>query len=77
MKAIETSGQFDEQGTLRIEFPLSLKNQKVKLIILIPEREDIEEEEWLSAIDKNAAFDFLHDPKEDIYTLEDGRPIRN
>lgn len=75
MKAIETTGRFDEQGKLSIEFPLSLRNQKVKLIILIPEVEDIEEEEWLSAIQNNEAFDFLHDPEEDIYTIEDGRPI--
>ena len=77
MKAIETTGQFDEQGNLSIEFPLSLRNQKVKLIILIPEVEDIEEEEWLSAIQNNEAFDFLHDTEEDIYSVEDGRPIKN
>ena len=59
-------------------FPAELvipANQKVKLIILIPEVEDIEEEEWLSAIQNNEAFDFLHDPEEDIYSIEDGRPI--
>lgn len=68
MKAIETTGLFDDKGVLRIQFPLSIKNRKVKLIILIPEEEDIEGEEWLSAIDNNEAFDFLHDPEEDIYT---------
>ncbi|MCB9036068.1 MAG: hypothetical protein H6557_05545 [Lewinellaceae bacterium] len=69
MKAIETTGQFDEQGNLSIEFPLSLRNQKVKLIILIPE-----EKEWHSVFHNNEAFDFLHDTEEDIYSVEDGRP---
>jgi hypothetical protein len=75
MKAIETTGQFDEEGKLHIELPLSLRNQKVKLIILIPEEDDIEEDEWLTVIEKNEAFDFLHDPEEDIYSLDDGEPI--
>jgi hypothetical protein len=28
--------------------------------------------EWLRASASNPTFDFLKDPKEDIYTLEDG-----
>lgn len=76
MKAIETTGRFDKEGKLHLEIPLSLRNQKVKLIILIPEEEDITDEEWLSALGENEAFSFLQDPEEDIYSLEDGKPIK-
>ena len=42
---------------------------------LVPEENDINETEWLQAASKNSAFDFLKYPKEDIYTLSDGRPF--
>ena len=32
------------------------------------------EEEWLKAAMSNPAFDFLKDPREDIYLPTDGRP---
>jgi hypothetical protein len=38
--------------------------------------EDIPEEEWLKFASSNEAFDFLNYPAEDIYTLEDGKPLR-
>jgi len=31
--------------------------------------------EWLEAISRNPAFDFLKDPAEDIYSLKDGKPL--
>ena len=34
------------------------------------------EEEWLQAAARNSAFDFLADPEEDIYTLDDGIPFQ-
>ncbi|MEM1326273.1 MAG: hypothetical protein AAGI23_09985 [Bacteroidota bacterium] len=42
-----------------------------------PEYDDSEitDEEWLAALMTNSAFDFLHDEEEDIYTLEDGKPL--
>jgi serine/threonine-protein kinase len=39
--------------------------------------EDFSEREWLKAASKNEAFDFLNDEAEDIYTLEDGKPLQN
>jgi hypothetical protein len=33
------------------------------------------EEEWLRFVMSGGAFDELADPREDIYTLEDGKPI--
>lgn len=37
--------------------------------------EEISEQEWLRAAVTNHAFDFLDDPREDIYGPEDGRPF--
>lgn len=37
--------------------------------------EEISEREWLRAAATNPAFDFLDDPREDIYGREDGRPF--
>lgn len=42
---------------------------------LVPEENDINETEWYQVASKNSAFDILKDPKEDIYTLSDGRPF--
>jgi hypothetical protein len=39
--------------------------------------DDWNETEWLKAAASNPAFDFLRDPEQDIYTLEDGRPFRD
>lgn len=72
MKAIEVKGKIDEQGKLALEHNLSLRNKEVRVIIL--SEEDEEEELWLQSIGNNPAFDFLKD-EEDIYTLEDGKPL--
>lgn len=35
---------------------------------------ELTEQQWLRAAVTNPAFDFLHDPAEDIYTPSDGKP---
>ncbi len=77
MKAIETTGKIDKEGVLHLDTPLELKEQTVKVIVLIPEEVEIEEQEWLKAISHNSAFDFLHEEKEDIYSLSDGKPFHD
>ena len=42
---------------------------------MVQEYEEISESEWLYAAVTNPAFEFLKEPEEDIYTLEDGRPF--
>lgn len=37
--------------------------------------DDISEEEWLRFASVSGGLDFLNDPEEDIYTLEDGKPF--
>ena len=76
MRAIEVTGEIDKEGLLHLDNPLLMKNKKVKVIILLAE-EGTEEKLWLSAITNNAAFDFLQDEPENIYSLTDGKPFHN
>ncbi|GAB2586050.1 hypothetical protein [Spirosoma areae] len=73
MVAIESTGTIDQQGQLTLNCPLSLRNQKVKVLILIPDLSD--DEAWLTTMATNPSFDFLHDEAENIYTLADGEPL--
>lgn len=41
------------------------------------EGEEWEEQNWLRLASHNPAFAFLHEPSEDIYTLEDGEPFHD
>ncbi len=76
MKAIEISTKTDSAGHLKVDIPLNKMNQRVRLLVLIDDEENPENEStWLYSISKNPAFDFLNDPEEDIYTLNDGEPI--
>ena len=76
LKAIEVVGAIDERRQLHLDAPLPIAGpSRVRVIILIPAQDDIDEGEWLRAASLNPAFDFLKDPTEDIYTLEDGKPF--
>ncbi len=78
VKAIETTGTIDAQHRLLLDEPLPVAGPtKVRVIILLPEEEDIDEKEWLYAAANNPVFDFLKEPEEDIYTSEDGRPFHD
>jgi hypothetical protein len=70
LKAFEVMGTIDEQRRLHLEEPLPIIGPiQVRVIILIPEESDIDDQEWLRAAAMNPTFDFLKDPKEDIYTF--------
>ena len=76
MRAIETTGILTTQGQIQLDHPLPQdKPSRVRLILLIPEEDTLNQETWLSAISTNPSFAFLNDPEEDIYTLEDGQPV--
>jgi len=76
LKAIEVGGTIDEQRQLQLDEPLPIVGpSRVRVIILIPDETDINEQEWLQAAASNPAFDFLKEPEEDIYTLADGKPF--
>ena len=75
-KAIETTGTIDARHHLILDETLSIAGStRVRVIILLPEDSNMHETEGLQAAATNSAFDLLKDPKEDIYTLSDGRPF--
>jgi len=76
MKAIETTGQINQEGAILLDEPLMVRGIKVKIILLMDEEENIEKE-WLSALATNPALDFLKDEVEDIYTITDGKPLND
>jgi len=46
--------------------------EAVRVSHLLPDESDLNEIEWLREAATNPAFDFLKNPREDIYTLADG-----
>ena len=73
MKAIELIGDIDEQHRLRVQVPQELPAGPVRLIVLLPE-EDEAGAAWAHGFTREWA-DELRDPRQDVYTLEDGQPV--
>ena len=79
-KVIETGATVDERGHLELDEPIAPGGpRRVRVIVLLPDDEpaDIPEGQWLAAAARNPAFDFLNDPREDVYSAGDGRPFRD
>jgi len=77
IKAIEVSGEIDEERQLHVDEPLPVSGpSRVRIIILMPDGE-VDETEWLTAGATNPAFEFLSEPEEDIYTADDGKPFHD
>jgi hypothetical protein len=72
MKTIELIGDIDDQHRLHARVPSELPPGRVRLIVLLPGEDDAAGRahgvaaEWLAE---------LQDPREDIYTLDDGQPV--
>ena len=76
LTAIETTGTINANHQIVLDEDLpSNAPSRVRVIVLFEEDADISEKDWLNAANKNDVFDFLNDETEDIYTLEDGKPI--
>jgi hypothetical protein len=82
MRAIETTARVDDSRSLRLDADLPPDAPgSVRVIVLIPDADpsistdDPTEEEWLRFVMAGGAFDDLADPREDIYTMEDGKPF--
>jgi hypothetical protein len=76
MKSIACAGTISANGELLLDEPLP-QNQpsRVQIVILFPESSespDLTPTQWNKIAANNPSFAFLHDPEEDIYTLEDG-----
>ncbi len=73
MEAIEKIVRFDEDGNAFLKLGKHFSKKDAKIVVLIKD-DEISENEWLSLAMKGGSFDFLNDPAEDIYTMEDGVP---
>jgi hypothetical protein len=77
-KAIERAGIVDAQHQLVLDEPLPIAEAtRVRVIVLFPDDTEIGETEWLCAAATNPVFDFLKDPAEDVYSIEDGKPFHD
>ena len=73
MRAIEINAKTDIHGHLKLNYPLHKSEQNVRVIILVDEEEQL----WLNAVSLNPAFDFLKEPEENIYSMNDGEPFND
>ena len=73
MKVIELVGDIDDQHRLKAQVPDGLPVGPVRLIVFVPEEDDAGSA-WTRGIAREWA-DELADPREDIYTLDDGQPV--
>ncbi len=78
MKAIETNGMIENERRLLLDDPLPiLASNRVRVIVLMEEEHEVEEQAWQRSAAANPAFAFLQEPQEDIYTPEDGKPFHD
>jgi phosphopantothenoylcysteine synthetase/decarboxylase len=79
LTAIETTGTINANHKLVLDEDLpNNAPSRVRVIVLFDgDTTDFGEKEWMKAASKNEAFDFLNDEAEDIYNLEDGKPVDN
>ena len=73
MKILELMGEVNTKHLLQVQVPEALRPGPVRIIVLIPEAEDADGA-WMHGITREWAAE-LSDPREDIYTLEDGKPL--
>ena len=72
MQPIELVGHVDEQHRLHVELPAEVQPGPVKVTVRSATAED-DEGDWQALINHSWERDW-NDPREDIYTLEDGEP---
>ena len=73
VKAIELIGDVDAEHCLKALVPEDLPAGPVRLLVLVPEQDQVEEI-WRRAVASEWSED-LSDPRQDLYTLEDGQPL--
>jgi len=76
MNAIQATAIIDADGQLRLDVQLPVAGpSRVRVIILVPDARELSEEEWSKQVIKSPSFEFLKDPGEDVFTLNDGKPF--
>ena len=84
MRAIEVTGSVNEDGFIALDQPIVItKPRRFRGILLLPDTDITEEWSPMAMVyDRPEVIDaslreYLDDPEEDIYTLEDGEPIED
>jgi hypothetical protein len=72
-KAIELIGDVDEQHRLHAQVPAEVPTGQVRLIVFLPGEDDAGNA-WANGVASEWSAE-LQDPREDIYTLNDGQPV--
>ncbi len=79
MPTVALQAHYDGEKIV-LDEPFDLPSHASLIVMVLPDTSEPEsdsEEGWLSATGSSAAFAFLADPAEDIYTAEDGEPFRD
>ena len=75
MRAIELVAEVDNEHCLKVSLPESVLPGKVRVFVLTCDAEEDEAgSAWMRGISCEWAEE-LRDPREDIYTLNDGEPV--
>ena len=75
---VELTGYINNKHHLLVDGKVPLDPGEVKIIILSrdkKEEDDTSTEDLLKIAKSSGAFNFLNNPEEDIYSLDDGTPI--
>jgi len=70
MTRVEIIGNIDDQHRLSVIVPEQIKAGPVKVILEVADAED---DDWFQGV--AAIWAREYDPREDIYTLQDGAPF--
>lgn len=80
MKTVEIHGEVDDQHRLYAQVPSEIPPGPVKFALVVPSdelgvaNEDEAGANWLAGVSREWRDD-LADPRQDIYTLNDGEPV--
>ena len=74
METLLVSGTIDEQHVLSANVPESFPPGPVAIVILPLRSDKNPDQEWMEGIAREWSDD-LGDPRQDIYTLDDGLPV--
>ena len=77
MYALELTASVSSGRNIRLDEDVTLAlGSRVRLLVLsADDNDDLTDPLWLKAVSSNPAFEFLNDPREDIYTLDDGAEL--
>lgn len=75
MSTVKVNGNVDENHQLTADVPESVPAGPVTVLIVPATQEDDAGDAWMAGVAHEWADD-LNDPRQDIYTLTDGSPVR-